>query len=1413
MKKKLSLLMLALLALTAVAATLARRAVSELSVVSEATVWNFADVTLGASYTSDFKLEGDAKNVENIYANFEDVTYASTFKADALAFTGEYPIRSNSKKFAQSGTLHFKTSVAGKIVVKFNDTGSSASATAVKRYLVVNGTQTEYWTSRENNGTEDPYAAQLNVTTGEIEVPAGDVTIAGSSAICVSYIKFTPNSTEPESNANQSYTLTFKDAGTDSDSPSDLSSEGSIDVSSILGADEAAYVSSVTNATKVYLGRTGHGLKLGTGSVTGTFTLNLATPVKPTSIVVKARKYNNNQNTIKINGNDFTLNDETSDDCTVQYDGNTEVSSIAIEAGNLRAYVLSVTVNYQEAGGEEPQPVADIIYDFAAEQALIAAGTVEKPGNFNGNQNNGQGFNAYSVKIRNDYKGYVKKEGSTLPETCNIWRRSDRFDQDASWNVAGGVNMPNNREFVIDGLTPGSKVVIEYDATNAAEGSKNIIWAVGENNKLGEAVGAGEGIPVTTATIGGVEAVPGETAIASGAEILIKSVTPAVKGTGYMVIQVKKNMLISKISILVNEDAVSNAVTVADGIENGTVKVNRTTAYEGDDVYVTATPAEGYELEAITVKDADGADVTVTDGKFTMPAKAVTVSATFKDKRIVYDFAAEQALIAAGTVEKPGNFNGNQNNGQGFNAYSVKIRNDYKGYVKKEGSTLPETCNIWRRSDRFDQDASWNVAGGVNMPNNREFVIDGLTPGSKVVIEYDATNAAEGSKNIIWAVGENNKLGEAVGAGEGIPVTTATIGGVEAVPGETAIASGAEILIKSVTPAVKGTGYMVIQVKKNMLISKISILVNEDAVSNAVTVADGIENGTVKVNRTTAYEGDDVYVTATPAEGYELEAITVKDADGADVTVTDGKFTMPAKAVTVTVTFKQAGITLWSSETAVEANWGSNISIDKEKFANAKVGDIVHVAVEGVAAGSAWNAQVVLKAGNYSDIEGGVPVGDGSVTDATFVLTGDMLQYVKTYGMFVAGAGFSSKLVTLEYADEVAGSENSIWVGNATASVTVHANHFKCANEFSGVKAGDIIRITSTGEPEWIILQYSGADTGWEWTLYDGAVFTKTETGYDVKVTESMVTQMNTDGIIINHADGITISQVELIAAPEAPKFYIIGLNGNWDRTNMIEMARNESGRYEYEFTTETQAFFAFADKQMTAEEAEADQDWSVFNSYRYSLGDGDVEYTQLGEIKSLVKGAANGTITLKPGTFKITVEPDFNAVTITGEFAPEPQPVTVDKLFIMGTGTPGEWNTTTEMTYNETAQAFEYTLEVPAGGAWFTFSDAEFDGNWDDFNANHRYALGAGDVDATIGETLPLVKVNGTLAIKTAGTYKISVAKDLSTVTITATGTGINGIAADKMKNAIIYTVSGQRVEKAQKGLYIIDGKKVVVK
>ena len=60
----------------------------------------------------------------------------------------------------------------------------------------------------------------------------------------------------------------------------------------------------------------------------------------------------------------------------------------------------------------------------------------------------------------------------------------------------------------------------------------------------------------------------------------------------------------------------------------------------------------------------------------------------------------------------------------------------------------------------------------------------------------------------------------------------------------------------------------------------------------------------------------------------------------------------------------------------------------------------------------------------------------------------------------------------------------------------------------------------------------------------------------------------------------------------------------------------------------------------------------------------------------------------------------------------------------------------------------------------------------------------------------------------------KFTMPADAVTVTVTfKNATGINSIAADKMNDATIYTISGQRVEKAQKGLYIINGKKVVVK
>ena len=72
-------------------------------------------------------------------------------------------------------------------------------------------------------------------------------------------------------------------------------------------------------------------------------------------------------------------------------------------------------------------------------------------------------------------------------------------------------------------------------------------------------------------------------------------------------------------------------VTIAD-TTNGTVKANPKSAAKDAEVTLTVTPAEGYELDKLTVAGKTATNVTVTDNKFTMPDEDVTVTATFKEK-------------------------------------------------------------------------------------------------------------------------------------------------------------------------------------------------------------------------------------------------------------------------------------------------------------------------------------------------------------------------------------------------------------------------------------------------------------------------------------------------------------------------------------------------------------------------------------------------------------------------------------------------------------------------------------------------------------------------------------------------------------------------------------------------------------
>ena len=107
-------------------------------------------------------------------------------------------------------------------------------------------------------------------------------------------------------------------------------------------------------------------------------------------------------------------------------------------------------------------------------------------------------------------------------------------------------------------------------------------------------------------------------------------------------------------------------------------------------------------------------------------------------------------------------------------------------------------------------------------------------------------------------------------------------------------------------------------------------------------------NGTVTTSPASyAEEGATVTITATPASGYALNAITVTDGNSQAVTVTNNQFTMPNDTVTVTATFVAQQVsagdrwnftTMNSSDMALydaSSDWNSTTSNSKPIYGNA----------------------------------------------------------------------------------------------------------------------------------------------------------------------------------------------------------------------------------------------------------------------------------------------------------------------------------------------------------------------------------------------------------------------------------------------------------------------------------------------
>ena len=227
-------------------------------------------------------------------------------------------------------------------------------------------------------------------------------------------------------------------------------------------------------------------------------------------------------------------------------------------------------------------------------------------------------------------------------------------------------------------------------------------------------------------------------------------------------------------------------VSMAEGIENGTVAADIEQVEEGEKVKLIATPAEDYKLASISVKAGEeDVEVAAEDTSFVMPASDVTVSATFE-------------LIPS---------------------YAVAIAEGIE---------------------------NGTVAAAVEQAKAGDKVALTVTP-------------AEGYQLAAISV----KAGE-----EDVEVAADT----------TFIMPASDVVVSATFELIPIPTY-------------------------AVAIAEGIENGTVAAAVEQAKAGDKVALTVTPAEGYQLAAISVKAGEEDVEVAADTTFIMPASDVVVSATF------------------------------------------------------------------------------------------------------------------------------------------------------------------------------------------------------------------------------------------------------------------------------------------------------------------------------------------------------------------------------------------------------------------------------------------------------------------------------------------------------------------------------
>ena len=320
-------------------------------------------------------------------------------------------------------------------------------------------------------------------------------------------------------------------------------------------------------------------------------------------------------------GVDSGLQGKTIDKITYYLnDGTIQTIAANIKVPKSTQNVTATVENALNTAGETTITVTNLPTDFAAEY-IVASGNTDLS-EYNFAVENGKlrwtgepAFGTYTLTITDKSGVYAPVSTSFELKTADIIAKYD-----ASKKALVKASDAITEEQFAAYLKAISAVSV--DGTSYAASGKNVVKIIQDNGAVD--------MTATPFTKG------------DGA-----SYSLVVKATGYQdltftVTTAKKSNSGSGSSS--SGSSGSSYAVSAPSAKNGDVTVSPKNASKGDRVTVTVTPDKGYELDKLTVKDASGNKLKLTDkgnGKytFTMPGSKVTVSAEFVEEQAASIFA------------------------------------------------------------------------------------------------------------------------------------------------------------------------------------------------------------------------------------------------------------------------------------------------------------------------------------------------------------------------------------------------------------------------------------------------------------------------------------------------------------------------------------------------------------------------------------------------------------------------------------------------------------------------------------------------------------------------------------------------------------------------------------------------------